>query len=181
MGLGLHGGGLGLTRWLLRQGVSVTVTDQANAEQLAVSLAALRETERACGNTAYYVLGEHREADFTGHDLVIANPAVPPDSPWLNLARSAGVPVTTEMVLFFQRCPGPIIGITGTKGKTTTTMLTGQILRQVYPDALMAGNLRISAMDALDDLTPQTPVVLELSSFQLVGLGEAGLSPPFAA
>lgn len=180
MGLGVHGGGLGVARWLLRQGAQVTITDTASAERLAQPLAALAEAEHASGSHIRYVLGEHREEDFTSHDLLVVNPAVPPSSPWLALARRAGVRIETEMTLFLRHCPGPVLGITGTKGKTTTTLLTGAMLRQQYPDTVVAGNLRVSALEALEQVTPHTPVVLELSSFQLVGLGEAGLSPPYA-
>jgi UDP-N-acetylmuramoylalanine--D-glutamate ligase len=181
MGLGVHGGGLGVARWLLQQGAQVTVTDQAPAERLTASLAALRQVEQETGATVRYVLGRHAAEDFTGHDMLVVNPAVPPDSPWLELARTAGVPIETQMTLFFRRCPGPIIGITGTKGKSTTTLLTGAMLRQQCPDTVIAGNVRASALEALDRITPTTPVVLELSSFQLVGLGAAQLSPQYAA
>lgn len=180
MGLGVHGGGLGVARWLIRAGAQVTVTDMASAEMLAGPLAALRQVEREYDTRVRYVLGEHRAEDFTNHEVVVINPAVRPTSPWLALARAAGAHIETEMTLFFRRCPGPILGITGTKGKTTTTLLTGAILRQRYPDTVIAGNLRVSALEALDQITPQTPVVLELSSFQLVGLGAAGLSPQYA-
>lgn len=180
MGLGVHGGGLGVARWLLRRGDQITITDMASADALAAPLAALSQTEQECGTTIRYVLGRHQAEDFTSHAMVVANPAVRPDSPWLALARAAGVQVETEMTLFFRHCPGPIVGITGTKGKTTTTLLTGAMLRQPYPDTVVAGNLRVSALEALTQITPTTPVVLELSSFQLVGLGEAGLSPAYA-
>jgi UDP-N-acetylmuramoylalanine--D-glutamate ligase len=180
MGLGVHGGGLGVARWLLQQGAQVTITDLASADKLAAPLAALAQAEQDSGSHIRYVLGEHHPEDFTSHDMLVVNPAVRPDSPWLALAREAGVPIETEMTLFFRQCPGPIIGITGTKGKTTTTMLTGALLRQHYADTVVAGNLRVSALEALDRITPATPVVLELSSFQLVGLGEVGLSPAYA-
>jgi UDP-N-acetylmuramoylalanine--D-glutamate ligase len=180
MGLGVHGGGLGVARWLLQQGAQVTITDLASADKLAAPLAALAQAEQDSSARIRYVLGEHRPEDFTSHDMLVVNPAVRPDSPWLTLAREAGVPIETEMTLFFRQCPGPIIGITGTKGKTTTTMLTGALLRQRYADTVIAGNLRVSALEALDRITPTTPVVLELSSFQLVGLGEVGLSPAYA-
>ncbi len=181
MGLGVHGGGLGVARWLLRQGATVTVTDMASAERLAQPVAALEQTARECGAQVSYVLGEHRAEDFSSHEMLVVNPAVPPHSPWLALARSTGIRMETEMTLFFRCCPGPILGITGTKGKTTTTMLTGAILRQQEPDTVVAGNLRVSALEALDRMSATTPVVLELSSFQLMGLGEAGLSPAYAA
>lgn len=180
MGLGVHGGGLGVARWLLRQGARVTVTDMADAVALAGPLAALEQAAAECGATVRLALGEHRAEDFTGHAIVVANPAVRPDSPWLALARAAGARIETEMTLFFRRCPGPLLGVTGTKGKTTTALLLGAMLRQTCPDTVVAGNLRVSALESLDRIGPATPVVLELSSFQLVGLGEAGLSPPYA-
>jgi UDP-N-acetylmuramoylalanine--D-glutamate ligase len=174
MGLGVHGGGLGVTRFLVEQGVHVTVTDLRTAEQLAPTLEQLK------GLPVEYVLGEHREADFRSADLVIRNPGVPRESAYLQVAREAGAAIEMEMTLFFRLCPGPIIGITGTKGKTTTTLLTAAMLKQQFPDTVVAGNLRVSALEQLPKITPRTPVVLELSSWQLEGLGEAGLSPRFA-
>ncbi len=180
MGLGVHGGGLGVARWLVRQGARVTVTDLASATALATPLAALQQLEVETGNSIRYVLGEHRVKDFTSTDMVVVNPAVRPDSPWVKLAGAAGVPLESEMSLFFRQCPGPIIGITGTKGKSTTTLLTAAILRKRFPDTVAAGNLRVSALESLPQIGPQTPVVLELSSFQLSALGRAGLSPYLA-
>jgi UDP-N-acetylmuramoylalanine--D-glutamate ligase len=183
MGLGVHGGGLGVVRWLLRQGACVTVTDMASAERLSVPLAALEQTmreEAVAADRVQYVLGAHRADDFVSHDMLVVNPAVRPDSPWVAMAQRAGVPIETQMTLFFRACRGRILGVTGTKGKTTTALLAAAMLRQHYPDTVVAGNMRVSALDMLDQLQPETPVVLELSSFQLVGLGQAGLSPRYA-
>ncbi len=175
MGLGVHGGGLGVTRFLVGQGATVTVTDLKTAAQLRPSLEAL------AGLPVRYVLGEHRAEDFIHTDLIVRNPGVPADSPYLALAREHGVPVEMEMGLFFQLCPAPIIGITGTKGKTTTTLLVGAMLRQVEPGTVIAGNLRISALELLPQIGPTTPVVLELSSWQLEGLEPHRLNPHIAA
>lgn len=177
MGLGVHGGGLGVARWLLRQGARITVTDMASREALAAPLAQLEASAAELGATVAYTLGEHRAEDVTGHEMLVVNPAVRPDSPWLALARQAGVPIETEMTLFFRACPGPILGVTGTKGKTTTSLLLAAMLREQFPDTVAAGNLRVSALEALERMTPTTPVVLELSSFQLERMGQAGLSP----
>jgi UDP-N-acetylmuramoylalanine--D-glutamate ligase len=177
MGLGVHGGGLGVARWLLRQGAQVTVTDTASPEALAAPVAALDAAAAELGATVRYTLGEHHADDFTGHEIVVANPAVRPSSPWLQLAQEAGAQIETEMTLFFRACPGPILGVTGTKGKTTTALMLAAMLRRRHPGTVAAGNLRVSALEALDALTPETPVVLELSSFQLERLGAAGLSP----
>jgi UDP-N-acetylmuramoylalanine--D-glutamate ligase len=177
MGLGVHGGGLGVARWLLRQGALVTVTDTASREALAAPLAALDAAAAELGVAVRYTLGEHRADDVTGSDMLVVNPAVRPSSPWLKLAREAGVPVETEMTLFFRACPGPILGVTGTKGKTTTALMLAAMLRERFPDTVAAGNLRVSALEALDSIAKDTPVVLELSSFQLERLGAVGLSP----
>lgn len=178
MGLGVHGGGLGVTRWLLRQGAVVTVTDLKKAEQLQSSLNMLQ------GLPVRYVLGEHREEDFLNTDLIVRNPGVPRESHWLELAQQHGVPVEMEMGLFLERLPrGPaqVIGITGTKGKTTTTLMVGAILAKINPKTVVAGNLRVSALDLLDHVDADSPVVLELSSWQLEGLVPHQLSPHIAA
>jgi UDP-N-acetylmuramoylalanine--D-glutamate ligase len=174
MGLGVHGGGLGVARFLVGQGADVTITDLRGPEILKPSLDALE------GLPIRYVLGAHRDDDFRVADLVIRNPGVPRESRYLQIARAHGAAIEMEMTLFFRLCPGPIVGITGTKGKTTTTLLTGAMLRQQYPDTVVAGNLRVSALEALPRITAGTPVVLELSSWQLEGLGEAQLSPQYA-
>src|SRR5262245_13759791 len=174
MGLGIHDGGLGAARFLVGQGADVTVTDLRGPDLLKSSLDAL------AGLPIGYVLGEHHEADFRNADLVVRTPAVPRESRYLQIARAAGAAIEVEMTLFFRLCPGPILGITGTKGKTTTTLLAGAMLREQYPDTVVAGNLRVSALEALPRITAGTPVVLELSSWQLEGLGEAHLSPKYA-
>jgi UDP-N-acetylmuramoylalanine--D-glutamate ligase len=174
MGLGIHGGGLGVARFLADQGASVTVTDLRGPEQLQPSLDALADLPIT------YVLGQHRDEDFRAADLVIRNPGVPRESRYLQIARAHGAAIEMEMTLFFRLCPGPILGITGTKGKTTTTLLTATMLREQYPSTVVAGNLRVSALEALPRITAGTPVVLELSSWQLEGLGEAKLSPNYA-
>ncbi|ABU57197.1 UDP-N-acetylmuramoyl-L-alanine--D-glutamate ligase [Roseiflexus castenholzii] len=174
MGLGVHGGGVGVARFLALQGAEVTVTDLRPPDDLRASLDAL------AGLPIRFVLGEHREADFRQAEIVVRNPAVPPTSRYLQIARAAGAAIEMEMTLFFRLCPGPILGVTGTKGKTTTTLLLGAMLREQFPDTVVAGNLRISALDQLPSISATTPVVLELSSFVLEGLGEAGLSPKIA-
>jgi UDP-N-acetylmuramoylalanine--D-glutamate ligase len=180
MGLGVHGGGLGVACWLLAHGAQVTVTDQATREALARPLAELDAVAERLGTQVDYTLGEHRERDFLAADMIVVNPAVRPDSPWLALAQRQGVPVETEMTLFFRLCPGPILGVTGTKGKTTTTMLLAAMLREQFPQTVSAGNLRVSALAALAAIDSATPVVLELSSFQLERLGAVGISPTYA-
>ncbi len=174
MGLGTNGGGLGVARFLAEQGADVTVTDLRPVEALAEPLGALADLP------IRYVLGEHRQADFTATDLVVRNPAVPRESPWLATARAAGVPIEMEMSLFFRLCPAPIVGVTGTKGKTTTANLCAAMLAAWSSDTVVAGNMGVSALERLPGIAAHTPVVLELSSWQLEGLAEYRLSPQVA-
>ncbi len=177
MGLGVHGGGLGVARYMARNGASVRVTDLHTADRLQGSVDALARE----GLPIEYVLGMHREEDFRWADVVVRNQAVPLSSPWVALARRLGKPLETEINIFLRLCPGPVIGVTGTKGKSSTATWTWEVLRTWRPDAVLAGNLRVSALEALPRIGPQTPVVLELSSFQTEGLEEPRLAPHLAA
>ncbi len=174
VGLGLHEGGTGVVRYLVGAGADVTVTDRRDAAMLAPSLTALE------GLPVRYRLGGHEGIAVTDYDLVVRNPAVPTDAPLLAAAHAAGVPVEMEMTLFLAACPAPVIGVTGTKGKTTVTSWIGHVLRQWKPETVVAGNMGVSALDQLPRITADTPVVLELSSFQLEATGERGLSPHIA-
>lgn len=162
MGLGRFGGGLGAARWLAQQGAEVTVTDLADAKALAEPLAALQGTPLAALH-----LGGHREDDFRRADCVVVNPAVRPDSPFLHLARQQGARLTTEIGLLIDRCPAPIIGVTGSNGKSTTAAMIAAILRADGRRAWLGGNLGGSLLENLDQIDRGDWVVLELSSFQL--------------
>ena len=174
MGLGSFGGGTGLARYLAEQGASVTVTDLKDATDLQDALEALR------GLPIRFVLGEHRENDFTDTDRVFVNPAVPLTSPYVELARSQGIPLDSELNLFVRHCPGRIVGITGSVGKTTTTSLLGSILQHHDSRTLVGGNIGGSLLSRLSDMDAGTPVVLEISSFQLEHLSWQEYSPPLA-
>jgi UDP-N-acetylmuramoylalanine--D-glutamate ligase len=176
VGLGTRQGGLGIARYLVAQGAQVTVTDMRTEEALAETIAALE------GLPIRYVLGRHEERDFTpeGADLVVRNPAVPRRAPLLQLAREHGVPIEMEMSLFFRACPAPIVGVTGTKGKTTVSSLTGALLREALPATRVGGNMGVTALGQLADLTPHAPFVLEISSWQLESLIEHRLAPRVA-
>ena len=176
MGLGTRGGGVGVARFLAEHGAIVTVTDGKTAEELAQPLRDL------AGLPIRYVLGGHDESDFTaaGADMIVRNPGVRRTSPLLRLARDAGVPIEMEMTLFFRLCPAPIIGITGTKGKTTTATLCAAMLSAWDERTVLAGNMGVSALAQLDRITPETPVVIEVSNWQLEALDEHRLSPRIA-
>ncbi len=176
VGLGTRRGGLGVARYLAAQGAIVTVTDQRPPAALAEPITELEAVP------IRYVLGGHDERDFTpaGADMIVRNPAVPRRAPLLQLARSHGIPIEMEMSLFFRACPAPIVGITGTKGKTTVSMLAGELIRAALPNALVAGNMGVSALDLLPRLTPAAPIVIEISSWQLEALIEHELAPRIA-
>ena len=176
MGLGTRAGGLGVARFFVEQGAFVTVTDGKSETELAGPLAELR------GLPIELALGGHQERHFTpeGADLVVRNPAVRRWSPYLALARQSGVPIEMEISLFLHASPAPVIGITGTKGKTSTSAITAAILRAWRPTTVLAGNMGVSAVAFLAQIEPQTPVVLEISNWQLEGMDERGIGPRIA-
>lgn len=176
MGLGVLGGGVGVATYLARHGAIVTVTDMRDEWALGESVEALRRLP------IRFHLGGHVMDDFraTGADVIVRNPGVPMTSPYLQAAKDDGIRIEMEMSLFFRFCPAPILGVTGTKGKTTVTALIGEILRHWTPETLVAGNMGVSAMMELDRLDTSTPVAIELSSFQIEALNEHRLSPHVA-
>lgn len=172
-GLGRFGGGIAVSRWLCGQGARVLVTDRDGPEKLADSV---RQLE---GLPIELVLGEQNESDFASADLVVASPAIPPHNLLLQTARAAGVPITTEIRLFIERCPAKIIGITGTKGKSTTTAMLGKILETKFT-TWVGGNIGKSLLADLERIGTSDQVVLELSSFMLEQLRETRWSPHVA-
>lgn len=176
VGLGILGGGVGVARYAAKQGARVTVTDMRDAEALA------RSIQELDGLPIMFHLGGHDIQDFLpdGADIIVRNPGVPRRSEFLAAARDHGVPIEMEMSLFFRACDVPIIGVTGTKGKTTVSTLIGDMLTAWRPDSVMAGNMGISALAALDTIGEETPVVIELSSWQLEALDEHKLGPAIA-
>ncbi len=194
LGLGVLSGGAASARYFAARGADVTVTDLLPAEALRKSIDALSPWP------IRYVLGEHREEDITGADLVVVGPAVRDDSPFLRLARDRGIPLTTEMNLVFETCRRPVIGITGSNGKTTTTRLVGALHQAVDPDTLVGGNIGRAVLNELEDsggaaepggavgglptgsgeAPAGSPVILELSSFQLHRLAWIRRSPGLA-
>ena len=165
---------MGVSRFLVEHGARVTVTDLRGEEELAESL---RQLE---GLALEYHLGGHRQSDFVESDLVVVNPAVRRDSPWLRMAREHDVGLTSEMNLFFSLCAAQIIGVTGSNGKSTTTAMIGEVLRRKRK-TWVGGNIGWgSLLEKLEQIRPSDLVVLELSSFQLFDLGFLQCSPQVA-
>ena len=172
MGLGLNQGGLGVTQFLAKAGTQLLVTDLKTKEELKPSL------EKLKGFDIIYILGQHREEDFINTDLVIQNPAVPHSSKYLKIARRHNVPIKTDLELFFQFCPSQnIIAIAGTKGKSTVSQLIYQIFKEAQKDTVLAGNIGISVLDILEKITPQTWVILEISTWQMEGMKDYQFKP----
>lgn len=205
MGLGSFGGGVGAVRFLAAAGAEVTVSDLRPAADLRDSLASIGD----CPGVLLH-LGEHRDDDFRACDLVVASPAVPADSRYLQIARDAGIPITTEMNLFWERNRGRTICITGSNGKSTTAALVHALLsaafthspnrsefscpgnvssergtngREPHPSprtCWLGGNIGRSLLPVVDEIAPDDWVVLELSSFQLERLAPLKPNPHVA-
>lgn len=175
LGLGLHGGGVGIVKFLAAHGARIVVTDMKNKEELASSLEKLKGIKNV-----EYILGQHRNEDFVKTDMVIKNPSVRWDSPHIKLALENKIPVEMDSSLFFKLCKNPIIGITGTKGKTTTAALIFEILKSAGKNPIKVGSGQISVLDKLDTLDKDSVVVFELSSWRLSALKKEKLSPHIA-
>jgi len=171
MGVGLHGGGVGVIRFLAEQGAKILATDLKHKEDLNDSLEILKDLP------IEFILGEHRLQDFTDTDMIIKNPGVPEDSKFLKAAKEKGVVIESDIGIFFELCPAPIIAVTGTKGKSTTASLLAHTLSQYYPQVILAGNIRSSVLEKLPEITKDTIVVLELSSWQLADAKNHKKSP----
>lgn len=187
--VGLAREGTALARFLVERGAVVTVTDRKKRTALKSQLAALE------GLPIRYRLGGHPEAIFQA-DIIFLSPGVPFDSPLAEEARRRGIPLSNETRLFCRLCPAPIVGITGSSGKTTTTALVGEMLKKLHAGQVwVGGNIGQPLIGQMDEIRRHDWVVMELSSFQLELFGPwerevkgsgpmfdpAGWSPPVAA
>lgn len=178
MGLGLLGG-VGDIRFLAEAGANLIVTDLKGEDDARASLEALREF----GNIRY-TLGRHETADFKGRDLIIKAPTTPLDSAYIAAAKKSGTSVTMWAALFSRlaRSVGAtIVGVTGTRGKTTTTLMIADILNAAGKHVISGGNVRGTALlPHLSALTQDSAAVLELDSWKLQGFREERMSPDIA-
>jgi UDP-N-acetylmuramoylalanine--D-glutamate ligase len=151
--------GIALANHLTRAGETVRVVDRRPARDL-------RDAISRMPASIDFRLGDESGV-LEGVDVVYASPGVPWDAQLLNDARARGIKVSSEIDLFLELCPGTVVGITGTNGKTTTTALTGVVLAAGDRPVIVGGNIGDTVLDRLDEITAQHWVVLELSSFQL--------------
>lgn len=178
MGLGLLGRGIGDAAYIAKAGAAeVVVTDLKSAEELQESVAQLKQYSNIT-----FVLGEHREEDFKDRDFILVAAGVPFNSPYLKVAIDAGVPLKQSAALFAELTNVPIIGVTGTRGKSTVTHMIHHVLSEVTGEnILLGGNVRgVSNLQLLKEVQEDSLCVMELDSWQLQGFGWAKISPQIA-
>jgi UDP-N-acetylmuramoylalanine--D-glutamate ligase len=168
VGLGKGRTASGLARFLVSSGAHVTITDAKSRDQLAEGIG------RIGGTPVELVLGPSSDdAALADAEYVFVINGVRPRSATILRALQRHIPVLTEISLFFRLCPATIVGVTGTKGKTTTTTMIGRILAHGPRRVVVGGNIGRAIIQELDTLTRDDIVVLELSSFQLETLGRS--------
>ncbi|MEX1064180.1 MAG: UDP-N-acetylmuramoyl-L-alanine--D-glutamate ligase [Candidatus Paceibacterota bacterium] len=172
-GLGLLGGGVATTNWLIKHGAVVTVTDLKDKDQLEHSLENIKGKVKLS-------LGGHKDEDIKDNDIIVINPDVPINNRFVELARKLGKTVENEATIFYKSTTRPIIAITGTRGKTTTANWAGHFLK-AKKKTIVTGNSYIEPMmKALDKVGKYSVVVNELPSFQLELFDEVSEAPEIA-
>lgn len=159
-GLGLLGGGVATTNWFLKQGARVTVTDLKTKEQLAASLKKIK-------GKVSFKLGGHTEQDIMAADVVVVNPDVPIRSSYIQYAMRAGKQVENEATLFYNLFSKPIIGITGTRGKTTTTTWTNHFMEGSCRSSIAGNSTEFPFLKVLDQAKQLDIAVVETPSYHL--------------
>lgn len=180
MGLGRFGGGSDVAVFAVKAGAQVTVTDMSPAEKLTKTLEDLKDYPQIT-----FHLGKHETGDFTESDIIFVNPAVNPDNKYLEIARSSGKMITSQIEVFFKLCKAPIVAITGANGKSTTTSLTAHLLRAgvgqesfPYKKVWLGGNIGNKPMlSRIEEIEADHLAVLEISSFQAEQLAKSHLAP----
>ncbi|MEK7505046.1 MAG: Mur ligase family protein [Patescibacteria group bacterium] len=177
MGLGLLGRGINDAKFLAEMGAELIVTDLKTAEQLETSLKQLKKYSQI-----KFVLGEHRLEDFKDRDFILRAANVPLGSIHLAEARKNGIPIKMDASWFAELAPAGVtlIGITGTRGKSTTTQMIYEILTQGHR-VFLGGNVKgVATLPLLKKVKTGDILVLELDSWQLQGFGEEQISPQIA-
>ena len=160
---GIHRSGVAVAKLLDDLGASVQVTDSKPADEIQSEIDELR------GRAIDFFLGGHENQCIESVDFVAVSPGVPLNIPVLRTARSLGIPIIGELEIAASICRAPIVAITGTKGKSTTTLLTAEVLKRSgkFRHVCVSGNIGIPLSSNVQRLTVEDIVVLEASSFQL--------------
>jgi UDP-N-acetylmuramoylalanine--D-glutamate ligase len=159
--VGLGRSGVASALFLKSRGAQVTVSDSKPEDQLRNEIPVLLDHGIAVET------GRHGDRTFRNQDLIVVSPGVPVGAPPLVQARAMGEPVIGEIELASEFIAGPIVAITGSNGKTTTTTLVGEILSKSGKNTLVGGNIGTPAISLVEKASSETTVVLEVSSFQL--------------
>ena len=175
MGLGLNGGGLAAVRFFLKNGAYVISTDMKTEEQLKPSVDALKADKLLPLENLTFRLGEHRIEDFETADCVIKNPGVKYEG---NKYLAAAKAIETDLSIFLRFTDCPIIAVTGSKGKSSTVSAIHYGLTQAGYKCFLGGNITVSPLTFFDEVSSDTPVVIEFSSWQLADLRGRGVLKP---
>lgn len=159
--VGLARTGVALARFLAAAGARVTVTDQAPASELSDSCQELKNFN------IEKELGVPQPSRVTDYDLILLSPGVPPEVAWLQAARRAGIPIWGELELASRFITLPVLAVSGTNGKTTTTTMVGEFLKESGFRPLVGGNIGTPVISLLPRQTEADFLVVEVSSFQL--------------
>ncbi|RKU26031.1 UDP-N-acetylmuramoyl-L-alanine--D-glutamate ligase [Candidatus Poribacteria bacterium] len=160
---GANRSGIAIAILLHGNGAKISITDSRKKDELSDELRQLNELE------IDFFLGGHSEDCIKDSDLIVVSPGVPLDIPILEKAKQDGIKILGELEVAARHCPAPIIAITGTKGKSTTTLLTAAILEKcnIFNSVVVAGNIGVPLSSKITELTPKDICVVEVSSFQL--------------
>ena len=178
MGLGLNGGGLASVLFFSKYGANVTVTDMKTEQELKASIEEIDRTLGADAAKIRYVLGKHCIEDFENTNCVIKNPGVKYEN---NKYLAAAKNIETDISIFLRFSKAPVVAVTGSKGKSSTVSAIHYGLEQAGFKAFLGGNITVSPLTFLEETTEKTPVVLELSSWQLADLRGRGILKPYVS
>ena len=154
-----------LIRYLMDLDANITVFDKKTEEELDSSLC-----EEYALQGVKFSLGENYLDNLNGYDIIFRSPSMRPDHPALERELNRGAILTSEIEMLVDLCPGKIIGVTGSDGKTTTTTLIYMFLKQEGYNCFLGGNIGTPLFSKIDEMKPDDYIVLELSSFQLMDM-----------
>lgn len=158
---GMARSGIAAAKLLNRLGAGVTLQDMKKREEISADVLALE------GEGIVLYTGANPDEIACAQDLIVLSPGIPCDLPFIAAAENAGIEVISEVELAYRLTPCPITAITGTNGKTTTTTLTGEIMKTAYSGTAVVGNIGVPYSEEVERLTEEDWVVAEISSFQM--------------
>ena len=163
--IGLGVSNLPLLDYFCDKGAQVTVFDKRIIDDIDKTI--LDKITSRCINFSF---GENNLVNLVGFDIIFRSPSCRPDIPELKAESIRGAIITSEIEMVMELCPGKVIGITGSDGKTTTTSLIYEIVKEGGYHCFLGGNIGVPLFTRINEMTPDSIVVLELSSFQLMDI-----------